>query len=257
MVTSWFWLVGIVVLSLLPPLIKTADRRRRGHRHRLSGDVLGRGRHRLGAGGADRARPHRAATPRSPARCCSGCSRSISASRIWRAAPDIAVQGPRQVFCSGARPARRVRSRRPGDRRRAVHRAGLRRGAGLGRRRLSRAHHRRGQRAQRRLHDRRDGCCRAAAEVPASTVPVLFLAIGVASACGRAWRSGGRMPRRLKTSSASSARGRPSRRRRRDNSPGRSASPAPCGRRACAISLSSASKSISGRPVFTTSRQMS
>ena len=36
MVTSWFWLVGIVVLSLLPPLIKTFDRRQRGHGHRLS-----------------------------------------------------------------------------------------------------------------------------------------------------------------------------------------------------------------------------
>ena len=36
MVTSWFWLVGIVVLSLLPPLIKELDRRQRRHRHGLS-----------------------------------------------------------------------------------------------------------------------------------------------------------------------------------------------------------------------------
>ena len=60
LVTSWFWLVGIVALSLLPPMVKLIGRRRRGYRHRLSGDLLGRGRHRLGACGADRARPHRA-----------------------------------------------------------------------------------------------------------------------------------------------------------------------------------------------------
>ena len=60
LVTSWFWLVGIVVLSLLPPLIKT----------RIGGDeatvtaylalfsvAVGVG---SGAGGGDRARAHRA-----------------------------------------------------------------------------------------------------------------------------------------------------------------------------------------------------
>ena len=48
-----------------------------------------------------------------------------------------------------------IDSRRPRHRRRAVHRAVLRRGAGLGRRRPARPRHRRRQRAQGRLHGRR------------------------------------------------------------------------------------------------------
>ena len=81
LVTSWFWLVGIVVLSLLPPLIKNLIGGNEDDRHRLSGAVLDRGRHRLRACRAARARAHRARAPRLPAPCCSACSRSISASR--------------------------------------------------------------------------------------------------------------------------------------------------------------------------------
>ena len=64
LVTSWFWLVGIVVLSLLPPLVKQSDRRRRGH---ASPPIWSSSRSRSASArpcGADRARPHRAAGPR-------------------------------------------------------------------------------------------------------------------------------------------------------------------------------------------------
>ena len=64
------------------------------------------------------------------------------------------------------RPAGDDRSRRPRHLRRPLHRADLRRGAGLGRRRPARPRHRRRQRAQRRLHGRRHHRHRGAAGVP-------------------------------------------------------------------------------------------
>ena len=59
LVTSWFWLVGAVVLSLLPPLVKNVARRHRGGGDRLSRGVLGRGCGRLGPCRLARQRPHR------------------------------------------------------------------------------------------------------------------------------------------------------------------------------------------------------
>ena len=58
LVVSWFWLVGAVVLSLLPPLVKDHARRRRGDRHRLSRNLLRRRRGRLRPRRLARARPH-------------------------------------------------------------------------------------------------------------------------------------------------------------------------------------------------------
>ena len=165
MVTSWFWLVGIVVLSLLPPLIKTLIGGERSNGHRLSGDVLDRGRCRLGSGGGDRARPHRAQDDGRRRGRCSACSRSISP---WRRSARLprrrrkarqpcfhrcSACAPRSTYrhsplraaCSSCRPSPPCRPGPMPD--------------------LSRAHGRRGQRAQRRVHDRRDGCCRRLAEI--------------------------------------------------------------------------------------------
>ncbi len=165
LVTSWFWLVGIVVLSLLPPLIKVLIGGNEDDGHGLSGAVLDRGRRRLGAGRGHRARPHRAQDHAGRAPCCLRAFALDLGIATLGAAPAAAPQSAgRRVFL-GAGDSRRRRSCRAGDRRRAVHRAGLCRGAGLVGRRLSRAHRRRGQRAQRRVHDRCDGAGGAAAEV--------------------------------------------------------------------------------------------
>ena len=61
LVTSWFWLVGAVALSLLPPLVKNVLGGDRGSRDRLPRGLLGRDRDRLGARRLARAWPHRAA----------------------------------------------------------------------------------------------------------------------------------------------------------------------------------------------------
>ncbi len=62
--TSWFWLVGAVALSLMPPLVKNVLGANRRGRHRLSGDLLRRHRGRLAARRMARARPHRAVSRR-------------------------------------------------------------------------------------------------------------------------------------------------------------------------------------------------
>ena len=208
-----------------------ADRRQRRHRHRLSRAVLDRGRRRLGLGGGDRARAHCA---RHDARRRCAARRFRARSRLgdlWRGAgADTACAG--QSFRIGAGHPRRRRSRRACHRRRAVHRAGLRRGAGLGRRRLSRAHGRGGQCAQCGVHDRRDGRRCDHAEIRRHRAGA-FPDDRRGDACLSRSRSGGRCRRRINSSSASSTRGRPSRRRRRDNSPGRPFSPVACGWRAC------------------------
>ncbi len=164
MVTSWFWLVGIVVLSLLPPLIKTLI----GGNEDTVTAYLALFSIAVGAG--------------------SGLAAAIARGRIvlkttlagavllgafaldlgiatFGAAPALTPQAPGAVFSSLLGDSCRDRSCRDGDRRRIVHRADLRRGAGLGRRRLPRAHRGGGQRAQRGVHDRRDRRRRGHAEI--------------------------------------------------------------------------------------------
>ena len=87
LVTSWFWLVGAVVLSLMPPLVKNMLGGDRGSRHRLPRDLLDRDRDRLRPRRLARARPHRAAIRPSSAPSCSACSRSISAGRSMAPRP--------------------------------------------------------------------------------------------------------------------------------------------------------------------------
>ena len=64
LVVSWFWLVGAVVLSLLPPHGEERARRQRGGRHRLSRHLLRRHRHRLRPRRLARARAHHPARRR-------------------------------------------------------------------------------------------------------------------------------------------------------------------------------------------------
>ena len=79
-----------------------------------------------------------------------------------------------------ARHPRADRSRRPRDRRRPLHRADIRGGAGLGRRRPPRPRHRRGQRTNAAFMVAARSwwrCCRRSA----STTPMLFILIGLAT----------------------------------------------------------------------------
>ena len=87
MVTSWFWLVGIVVLSLLPPLIKTLIGGNEDTVTVYLASVLDRGRRRLRPGGGNRARTHRAkhdARRRTATRRVRARSRHCD---LWRRAP--------------------------------------------------------------------------------------------------------------------------------------------------------------------------
>ena len=187
MVVSWFWLVGAVVLSLLPPLVKYRDRRQRGGRHAsflTIFSVAHRGR--LRPRRLARRRPHRAAADVVRRRA----ARPVFALDLgWTTIGDRQRRrirsGSATSSASPLRHSRRHRSRRPRHRRRPVHRADLRRGAGLGRRRPPRPRRRRRQRAQRRLHGRRRAADRAAAEARPGSVPTLFALIGVANLVGR------------------------------------------------------------------------
>ena len=130
----WFWLVGAVVLSLLPPLVKNAARRHRGGRHRsarllLVGIAVGSG---LASWLAERA--HRAAAD-AVAALLMGVFGLDLAFAVYRApAADRRPPAPGlPAERHGA--ARRASTSRPRRRRRPVHRPGLRRRAGLGRRR--------------------------------------------------------------------------------------------------------------------------
>ena len=156
MVTSWFWLVGIVVLSLLPPLIKTLI----GGNEDTVTAYLALFSIAVGVGSGLAAVIARGRivlnTTLAGAVLLGVFALDLGIATFWRGARAGAASAGRGVFI-GARDSRRGRSCRPGDCRRAVHRAGLRRGAGLGRRRLPRAHGGRGQRAQCGVHDRRDG----------------------------------------------------------------------------------------------------
>ena len=165
LVTSWFWLVGAVVLSLLPPLVKT---------------VLG---------GTEEVVTMFLAVFSVAVAVGSGLAAWLSAGRIVILPTLIGAIGLARVrhrsrlghlrHAAGDRSGRRRRgvrieprpagddrSRRPRHLGRPLHRADLRRGAGLGRRRPARPRHRRRQRAQRRLHGRRHHRDRGAAGVP-------------------------------------------------------------------------------------------
>ena len=154
LVTSWFWLVGAVVLSLMPPLVKNV----------LGGNEnvvtiylaifsiavavgsglaawLASGRIVTAADAGRRGGPHRLR-----ARSRLGDLRPAAQARAGRRQRRVLV---------GPGPADGDRSRRSRDLRRPLHRPDLRRRAGLGRRRPPRPRDRRGQRAQRRLHGRR------------------------------------------------------------------------------------------------------
>ncbi len=180
MVTSWFWLVGIVVLSLLPPLIKT-----------------------LIGGNEDTVTAYLALFSIAVG-LGSGLAAVIARGRIvlrttivgalliavfaldlgmatFGVSPALSPQAPERCVCVATSDSRRHRSRRSGDRWRSVHRAGFRGGAGLVGRRLSRAHGRRGQCAQCCFHDRRHRRGFALLQKFGVTVPMLFLGIGVAT----------------------------------------------------------------------------
>ena len=136
LVTSWFWLVGVVVMSLLLPLVKIRPRRHRASSSTsIPGDLLHRGRARL--------RSCRVAfagriviLPTLIGAVLLGAVRDRS--RLDQ--PSIFVHGAAPLgiagfFATAGRHSHRHRSCRPGHRRRLVRRADLRGGAGLGRKR--------------------------------------------------------------------------------------------------------------------------
>ena len=232
MVTSWFWLVGIVVLSLLPPLIKTliggnedtvtaylalfsiavgagsglAAAIARGRivlNTTLAGAVL------LGAVRArSRAGDAMARRPRWRRKRRALCFRPCSGIRVAVDLVGLAIAGG--LFIVPAFAA--VQAWAGADyRARTVAAVNVLNAAFM------------------------TGATVAVAIMQkyGVTVPALFATIGVATlACG-AGDLAHDAEGRTSASSASSARGRPSRRRRRDNSPGRPSSPAACGWRAC------------------------
>ena len=84
LVTSWFWLVGVVVLSLLPTMVKELLGGNELVGTYLSCDLLHRGGRRFGSCSVAGERPHRAAAD--PDRCCSA-RRLCAVSRLchlWR-----------------------------------------------------------------------------------------------------------------------------------------------------------------------------
>ena len=98
MVTSWFWLVGIVVLSLLPPLIKTligGDEDTVTAYLALFSIAVG-----LGSGLAAASRAGASCSRRRlSAPCCSACSRWSSGWRRWASRRPYAA-GPAAVFAT-------------------------------------------------------------------------------------------------------------------------------------------------------------
>ncbi len=165
-VASWFWLVGALVLSLLPPLVS----------FNIGGSeqvvtlfltifsVVGR--HRLRSCRLARRRAHRAVADRG----CHRAARPVFArsrlDRVRGGAGDKPAEH-RRLFRRAAQHPPRRRSCRPGDRRRPLHRAGVHRDSGLGRHRSARPRRRGGQRAQCRFHGRRRDRARASAKARA------------------------------------------------------------------------------------------
>ena len=86
--TSWFWLVGAVVLSLLPPLVKNVLGGNEEVVTALPRGLLDRDRGRLGPRRLASRRPHRAVADAGRRGRARRCSRSISAgpptARRWR-----------------------------------------------------------------------------------------------------------------------------------------------------------------------------
>ena len=166
MVTSWFWLVGSVSLSLLPPMVK---------------NILG---------GTEEVVTVCLAIFSISIAVGSGLAAWLAAGRIillptligavllglfsidlgwslWGVVPPATPQGIGDIFSSGRGIHMAIDLAGPRDRRRSVHRADVLGGAGLGRHRPARARGGRRERAQRRLHDvQRAGssrCCRNSA----------------------------------------------------------------------------------------------
>ena len=162
LVTSWFWVIGAVVLSLLPPLVKNI------------------------VGGNENVVTIYLAVFSIAVAIGSGLAAWLCSGRIVVLPTFVGAVGlclfaidlgwatfglPHKLEQVGvardvrdrARPPHGDRPRRARDLRRPLHRADLRRGAGLGRRRSPRPRHRRRQRAQRRLHGRRHHHRRGAA----------------------------------------------------------------------------------------------
>ena len=139
MVTSWFWLVGIVVLSLLPPLIKTII----GGNEETVTVYLAAFSIAVGVGSGLAAAIARGRivlkTTLVGAILLGAFALDLGVAHAWRAARGTIAAKPAQVFASVARPSSGRGPVRARGRRRAVHCSGLRRGAGLERRRLSRA----------------------------------------------------------------------------------------------------------------------
>ncbi len=164
LVVSWFWLVGAIVLSLLPPLVKNA------------------------LGGAEEVVTAYLAVFSIAIAIGSGLAAWLASGRIVLIPTVFAGallgvfalhlgsithgltavapgRGVREVLGSGPGLLVGDRPVRARGRRRPVHRAGLRRRAGLGGSGPPRPHRRRGQRAQRRVHDRGRDRRRRAAEI--------------------------------------------------------------------------------------------
>jgi acyl-[acyl-carrier-protein]-phospholipid O-acyltransferase/long-chain-fatty-acid--[acyl-carrier-protein] ligase len=101
MVTSWFWLVGIVVLSLLPPLIKNSI----GGNEDTATAYLAMFSVAVGIGSwlaAAIARGRIVLGTTVAGAVLLGIFALDLGVGIWRASPDIALQGPRQIFAADA-----------------------------------------------------------------------------------------------------------------------------------------------------------
>ena len=162
LVTSWFWLVGVVVLSLLPPAVKSLvggnEETVTAYLAVFSIAVA------IGSGLAAWLCAGRIILlPTLLGALCLGIFSLFMGFTLWGAPVAKQFLGPTEIFADRPRHQGRDRAGRSCDRRRPVHRAGLRRGAGLGRRRPARARGRRGQRAQCAVHDRCDLVRRGAA----------------------------------------------------------------------------------------------
>ncbi len=163
LVASWFWLVGALVLSLLPPLVSFT------------------------IGGSEEVVTLFLTIFSVAVAVGSGLAAWLAAGRIvllptlvaavllglfsldlgWTASAIVARGEPvvgRRLLRLALQLAYRHRSCRTGDRRRPVHRAGVHRGSGLGRHRSARPRHCCGERAQCRLHGRRRDHPRGAAK---------------------------------------------------------------------------------------------
>ena len=153
LVTSWFWLVGAVVLSLMPPLVKTVL----GATEEVVTAYLAIFSIAIAVGSLLAAWLAHGRIVLFPTLGRRRAARRVRArSRLCDLRGDTGRDGRRRagVLLVEGHP-HRDRPRGPRDRRRPVHRAVVRGRAVLGRRRQARARGRRRQRAQRGVHRRR------------------------------------------------------------------------------------------------------